>query len=73
VAEEPTELFSFKSKRPHGALCNYSRHGRSVGQECDLTDEAAWFQVRDLTTSDRDSDTARANEENFFERPILLG
>ena len=54
VAEELTELATFKYERPHGALSNHCRCGRPISQESNFANEVASFQVRDLTARDHD-------------------
>ena len=73
IAEELTELYTFKGERPHVALGNHCRRGRPFRQESDFAYEVASFQMRDLTASDRDAEAARANEENSFQRLIFRG
>ena len=42
-------------------------------RKSDFANEVTFFQMRDLTASDRDPDAARANEEELCERLILFG
>ena len=73
IAEEPTELGSLEYERAHAVLGNHGSRGRLLGQKSDLANEVAFLQVRDLTTGDRDSHMARANEEQLVERLVFLG
>jgi hypothetical protein len=73
IAEDLIELTCLKHECSHGALSNYRSCGRFFSQESDLANEVAFFQVRDLTASDRDPNAACANEEKFSERLILFG
>ena len=45
LVEKLTELASFKSEHPHGALSNHRRRGRPFSQKSDFANEGASFQV----------------------------
>ena len=73
IVEELTEIAFFKNECPNGFLGNHRRCGQPISPESDFANEVTFFQMRDLTASDRDPDAARANEEELCERLILFG